>query len=85
MEWGSKVSGCTVHFVDESVDGGPIIFQKAVPVYPEDTPDDLADRILEEEHKVLPYVIRLFAEGRLKIVERKVFIDEEGIEPLRAV
>ncbi len=85
VEWGSKVSGCTVHFVDESVDGGPIIFQKAVPVYPEDTPDDLADRILEEEHKVLPYVIRLFAEGRLKIVERKVFIDEEGIEPLRAV
>ncbi len=85
VEWGSKVSGCTVHFVDESVDGGPIIFQKAVPVHPEDTPEDLSLRILEEEHKVLPYVIKLLAEGRLKVVGRRVFIDTEGIEPLESV
>ncbi|MFQ5837182.1 MAG: phosphoribosylglycinamide formyltransferase [Thermoplasmata archaeon] len=85
LDWGVRVSGCTVHIVDESVDGGPIIFQKAVPVYPEDDPDTLAARILKEEHKVLPYVIRLFAENRLKVVGRKVFIDEKGIEPLSPV
>lgn len=85
VEWGSKVSGCTVHFVDESVDGGPVIFQKAVPVHPEDSPEDLSHRILEEEHKALPYVIKLLAEGRLKVVGRRVFINTEGIEPLGPV
>ncbi len=85
VDWGSKVSGCTVHFVDESVDGGPIIFQKAVPVYPEDTPEVLSNRILEAEHQVLPYVIRLFAEGRLTVEGRKVFVNEKGITPLSPV
>jgi phosphoribosylglycinamide formyltransferase-1 len=85
VEWGVRVSGCTVHFVDESVDGGPIIFQKAVPVYPEDDPDTLATRILEQEHRVLPYVIKLLAEGRVKVDGRKVYINEEGIEPLSPV
>lgn len=85
VEWGSKISGCTVHFVDESVDGGPVIFQRAVQVLPGDSPEDLSQRILEQEHVVLPYVIKLFAEGRLKVVGRRVFIDEEGIEPLRPV
>ncbi|MCJ2520929.1 MAG: phosphoribosylglycinamide formyltransferase [Candidatus Thermoplasmatota archaeon] len=85
LEWGVRVSGCTVHIVDESADGGPIVFQKAVPVQPEDSPENLADRILREEHKVLPHVIRLFAEGRVKVVGRRVFIDEEGREALRPV
>ncbi len=85
VEWGVKVSGCSVHFVDESVDGGPIIFQKAVPVYPEDSPEALADRILRVEHKVLPYVVKLFAEGRLKVEGRRVIINDEGIERLSPI
>lgn len=86
VEWGSRVSGCTVHFVDEGVDRGPIIFQKAVPVYPDDTPERLAERILEVEHRVLPYVIRLFAEGRLHVRGRRVAIDTEGLKhPLEPV
>lgn len=80
LEYGVRVSGCTVHIVDESVDGGPIVFQRAVPVYPEDTPEALADRILEVEHRVLPYVVRLFAEGRVRREGRRVFIQDEGRE-----
>lgn len=86
VEWGVRVSGCTVHFVDESVDGGPIIFQRAVPVHPEDDPESLAARILAEEHRVLPYVVRLLAEGRVRVEGRTVFLDERGIDdPLAPV
>jgi phosphoribosylglycinamide formyltransferase-1 len=76
---GVKVSGCTIHFVDESVDGGPIILQKAVPVLEEDTEETLAARILEQEHIFLPLAVRLFAEGRLKVEGRRVRIDARGI------
>ncbi len=80
LAYGVRVSGCTVHIVDESVDGGPVVFQKAVPVYPEDTPEILADRILEVEHQVLPYVVRMFAEGRVHRTGRTVSIRDEGRE-----
>jgi phosphoribosylglycinamide formyltransferase 1 len=76
---GVKVSGCTIHFVDASVDGGPIILQKAVPVLDGDTEETLAARILEQEHIFLPLAVRLFAEGRLKVEGRRVRIDDRGI------
>ncbi len=76
---GVKVSGCTIHFVDTSVDGGPIILQKAVPVLDGDTEETLAARILEQEHIFLPLAVRLFAEGRLRIDGRRVRIDARGI------
>lgn len=71
-EYGVKFSGCTVHFVDEGMDTGPIIIQAVVPVYDDDTADTLADRILEQEHKIYPEAIGLIAEGRLKLNGRKV-------------
>ena len=77
---GVKVSGCTIHFVDASVDGGPIILQRAVPVHEDDTEDSLAARILEQEHIFLPLAVRLFAEGRLYVEGRRVRIDTRGIE-----
>jgi phosphoribosylglycinamide formyltransferase 1 len=77
---GVKVSGCTIHFVDASVDGGPIILQKAVPVLEDDTEDSLAARILEQEHVLLPLAVRLYAEGRLRIEGRRVHIDARGIK-----
>src|SRR5881296_1246019 len=77
---GVKVSGCTIHFVDASVDGGPIILQKAVPILEDDTEDSLAARILEQEHILLPLAVRLFAEGRLRVEGRRVRIDTRGIK-----
>jgi len=73
-EYGVKISGCTVHFVDEGIDTGPIILQRAVPVLEDDTPERLAERILKEEHKIYSEAIQLFAEGRLKIEGRRVRI-----------
>jgi phosphoribosylglycinamide formyltransferase-1 len=74
FDYGVKVSGCTVHFVDEGVDTGPIIIQASVPVLDDDTDDTLAARILKEEHRIYPEAIQLFADGRLEISGRKVFI-----------
>ncbi len=74
LEYGVKVSGCTVHFVDEGVDTGPIILQKAVTVEVNDTPNLLADRILKEENRLYPLAVKLFLEGRLEIEGRKVKI-----------
>ncbi|MCK9590535.1 MAG: phosphoribosylglycinamide formyltransferase [Methanoregula sp.] len=74
VQYGVKVSGCTVHFVDESLDGGPIILQHGVPVLEGDDEDSLADRILEQEHICYPEAIRLFCEDRLELVGRKVMI-----------
>jgi len=71
---GVKVSGCTVHFVDDSLDGGPIIIQQCVPVLEEDDEDTLAARILEQEHRCLPEALRLFCEDRLVIDGRLVRI-----------
>ena len=74
VAYGVKVSGCTVHFVDESLDGGPVIVQQAVPVLDGDDEDSLAERILVHEHECLPYAIRLFCEDRLVIEGRIVRI-----------
>lgn len=74
FDHGVKVSGCTVHFVDEGVDTGPIIIQRCVPVLEDDTEETLAERILEQEHKIFPEAVRLFVHGRLKIEGRKVRI-----------
>ena len=74
VEYGVKVSGCTVHFVDESLDGGPVICQQAVPVMEGDDEDSLAERILAHEHECLPYAIQLFCEDRLEIYGRIVRI-----------
>jgi len=71
---GVKISGCTVHFVDEGVDSGPIILQKAVEVKDNDTEESLAERILKEEHQIYPQAIQLFSQGRLIIKGRKIFI-----------
>ena len=70
--YGVKLAGCTVHFVDESLDGGPIILQECVPVLDADDEDALAERILTHEHQCLPEAIRLFCEDRLVIEGRKV-------------
>ena len=74
LDHGVKVSGCTVHFVTEGMDTGPIILQRAVPVEEGDTADTLSERILKEEHGLLPRAIRLFAEGRLTVEGRAVHI-----------
>jgi len=73
---GARYSGCTVHIVTPEVDAGPIIIQKVVPVYPEDTPQTLADRILEKEHKLLPLAIELMASGRARLENGKVVISD---------
>ena len=77
IEWGCKLAGCTVHFVTEGVDEGPIILQAAVPILDNDTPDTLAARILVQEHKVYPRAVQLFAEGHLRVEGRHVFIESE--------
>ena len=74
FDHGVKVSGCTVHFVYETLDGGPIILQRCVEVKENDTPETLADRILEQEHKIYPEAVKLFVENRLRIEGRKVKI-----------
>jgi len=74
VEYGVKISGCTVHFVDEGVDTGPIIIQAAVPAFFEDTEDVLSARILTMEHRIFPEAIRLFAENRIEVFGRKVKI-----------
>lgn len=74
LEYGVKVSGATVHFVDEGTDSGPIILQEAVPVYFDDTAETLAARVLQVEHRLLPAAVGLFCEGRLRIEGRKVNI-----------
>jgi phosphoribosylglycinamide formyltransferase 1 len=75
VEHGVRFSGCTVHFVNEECDEGPIIIQAVVPVFPDDTEEILAARILAQEHRIYPRAIQLYAEGRLHIVGRKVLVD----------
>ncbi|MDD5472931.1 MAG: phosphoribosylglycinamide formyltransferase [Candidatus Methanoperedens sp.] len=72
FDHGVKVAGCTVHFVDEILDCGPIILQRCVEVKEDDTDETLADRILEQEHKIYPEAVKLFVENRLRIEGRKV-------------
>ncbi|MEW6601860.1 MAG: phosphoribosylglycinamide formyltransferase [Nitrospirota bacterium] len=74
VDYRVKISGCTVHFVDEGMDTGPIIIQAAVPAYHDDTEESLGKRILAQEHKIFPYAIKLYSEGRISIDGRNVTI-----------
>lgn len=74
LEAGVRVHGCTVHFVTAQLDHGPIIVQAAVPVHEADTPDSLAARVLEQEHRVLPMAVRWFLEGRLQVRANRVHV-----------
>jgi len=76
IEYGVKISGCTVHFVDEGMDTGPIILQKAVEVRQSDSEETLSKRILEYEHQLLPRAIQLFAKNKIHIQNNKVYIEE---------
>jgi phosphoribosylglycinamide formyltransferase-1 len=74
IDYGVKISDCTVHFVDDGMDSGPVIIQAAVPVMDDDTEESLSERILTFEHKIFPEAIKLFAEGGLEIIGRRVRI-----------
>lgn len=74
LDYGVKVSGCTVHFVDEGIDTGPILMQRTVPVFDSDTEHLLAERILKVEHELYPEALHLFSEGNIRIEGRKVSI-----------
>ena len=75
VEHGVRFSGCTVHFVNEGCDEGPIIIQAVVPVFPDDTEESLSSRILKEEHRIYPRAIQLYSEGRLHVAGRRVLVD----------
>ena len=75
LEYGAKFSGCTVHFVDEGVDTGPVIIQAVVPIHSDDTVESLSKRILTYEHRIYPEAVRLIAEGRVRVEGREVIID----------
>lgn len=78
LQAGVKLAGCTVHFVRPEVDTGPIIAQAAVPVLPDDTPDSLAARILEQEHVIYPLALRLVAEGRVTITGERAIVSAKA-------
>lgn len=81
LDYGARWSGCTVHFVDEGTDTGPIIAQAVVPVHPDDDEATLAQRILAQEHRIYPWVLKLLAEGRVRREGRHVHVDRS--EPLQ--
>jgi phosphoribosylglycinamide formyltransferase-1 len=76
LEHGAKFSGCTVHFVDENLDAGPIVLQAVVPIEDGDTPDTLADRILREEHRIYTEAVRIVLEGRWRMEGRRVLVSQ---------
>ena len=83
LEYGVRYSGCTVHFVTEDVDCGPIIIQAVVPILQDDTPDELSARILKQEHRIYPQAVAWYAQGKLRVEGRRVFVEggyfwEEG-------
>lgn len=78
IEHGAKVSGCTVHFVDENLDAGPIILQAVVPIEDTDTPETLAERILREEHRIYSEAVRIVLEGRYTIEGRRVLLKPQS-------
>ena len=81
LEHGAKVSGCTVHFVDENLDAGPIVLQAVVPVEDGDTVESLSERILHQEHRIYSEAVRIVLEGRYRIENRRVkILPEEGPE-----
>ncbi|MEN3028189.1 MAG: phosphoribosylglycinamide formyltransferase [Aquificaceae bacterium] len=75
LDYGARITGCTVHFVTEELDNGPVIAQACVPVLPEDSEESLSQRILEREHRILPQVIKWISEGRLKVEGRRVLVE----------
>jgi len=81
LEYGARFAGCSVHFVDEGTDTGPVVVQAVVPVLPGDTEETLAKRILEQEHRIYPQAIQWFAEGRLSVEGRKVLLRGAGEPP----
>lgn len=83
VDYGVRYSGCTVHFIDAGVDTGPIILQKVVPVYQNDTEETLARRILKWEHVILPRAVKLIAKGRVSIRGRKVYIKEDVFDKIK--
>ncbi len=74
IEHGAKFSGCTVHFVDENLDAGPIILQAAVPIRDDDTPETLSERVLKEEHRIYTDAVRIVLEGRYRMEGRRVLL-----------
>lgn len=74
LDYGAKVTGCTVHFVDNQYDSGPIIWQQPVPVFDDDTADTLADRVFETEKEAYPHVLKLLASGKIELSGRRVSI-----------
>jgi phosphoribosylglycinamide formyltransferase-1 len=80
LEHGAKFSGCTVHFVDENLDAGPIVLQACVPIEDNDTPETLAERILREEHRIYTEAVRIVLEGRFRIENRRVLILPEKVQ-----
>jgi phosphoribosylglycinamide formyltransferase 1 len=74
IEHGAKFSGCTVHFVDENLDAGPIILQAAVPILDDDTPETLSERVLKEEHRIYTEAVRIVLEGRYRMDGRRVLL-----------
>jgi phosphoribosylglycinamide formyltransferase 1 len=85
LEHGVRFSGCTVHFVNEECDEGPIIIQAVVPVFADDTEDALAARILKQEHRIYPRAIQLYAEGKLNVVGRRVIVDDPAKDEKQAL
>jgi phosphoribosylglycinamide formyltransferase-1 len=77
LEHGAKFSGCTVHFVDENLDAGPIVLQACVPVEDSDTPETLSERILREEHRIYAEAVRIVLEGRFRVEGRRVLITSD--------
>ncbi len=75
LDYGSKFSGCTVHYVTKELDNGPIIVQAVVPILPDDTEETLSNRILEYEHRIYPQAIKWISENRVKIEGRKTFVE----------
>jgi phosphoribosylglycinamide formyltransferase-1 len=77
LEHGAKFSGCTVHFVDENLDAGPIVLQACVPVEDSDTPETLSERILREEHRIYAEAVRIVLEGRFRVAGRRVLLTSD--------
>jgi phosphoribosylglycinamide formyltransferase-1 len=82
LEYGVRYAGCTVHFVDENLDAGPIVLQAVVPVLDDDTPETLSARILKEEHRIYSEAVRIVLEGRFRIEGRRVIHLADGAKTL---
>ncbi len=80
IEAGEKEHGASIHFVTEELDGGPVLLQARVPVLPDDTPERLAARVLEQEHRIYPLAVRWFAEGRVALRDGRIWFDGRPLE-----